>query len=94
MLKLYDMNTKEGRDAVAKYEQERDEKIVEGQQLYAKIKRSSKYYGQTNPGELFPVYVVAGAGDYHVQGGPGSQYRLKDVNLYVVDTDGVEVRIS
>lgn len=30
---------------------------------------------------------------YAVQGGPGGQYRLKDVNLFIVE-DGREMRIS
>jgi hypothetical protein len=65
-----------------------------GQQLYAQIKRTSKYYGQTDKGALFEVYVIAGCADgYVVQGGPGGQYRLRDVNLYVVD-EGREMRIS
>ncbi len=64
-------------------------------QLYAKIKRSSKYYGQTEPNQLFPVYIVAtpGRGEYIVQGGPGGQYRLADVNLFIIH-DGHEQRIS
>lgn len=66
---------------------------MSGQQIYARIKRSSKYYGQGERGKLFPVYVMSGAGDYVVQGGPGGQYRLVDVNLYVVEGD-CEKRIS
>jgi hypothetical protein len=67
-----------------------------GQQLYAKIKRTSKYFRQTKPGEAFPVHVCYGFDkhDYNVQGGPGSQYRMSDVNLYVIDEDGREMRIS
>ncbi|KAB2839893.1 MAG: hypothetical protein F9K47_14920 [Burkholderiales bacterium] len=65
-----------------------------GQQLHAKIKRSSKYYGQGEKGALFEVFVEAGnPAAYLVQGGPGGQYRLSDVNLYIVE-DGREVRIS
>lgn len=52
--------------------------------LFAEIKRSSKYYGQGERGELFPVSIVDG-GEYVVQGGPGGQYRLKDVWLWAVD---------
>lgn len=64
------------------------------QQLFAAIKRSSKYYGQTSRGELFPVHIIAGdPAGYLVQGGPGTQYRLVDVNLFIVD-NGTEVRIK
>lgn len=67
----------------------------EGQQLYAKIKRSSKYYGQSGRNEIFPVYVCSGPdwGEYIVQGGPGGQYRLCDVNLFIVHA-GYQQRIA
>ena len=92
--RLLDMATPEGRAECERYEAEKAEKVKSGQQLDAKIKRSSKYYGQTAPGELFEVFVEAGnPADYLVQGGPGGQYRLSDVNLYIVE-DGREVRIS
>ena len=91
---ICDMSTNEGRAKVAAYEAEKAEKVKSGQQLYAKIKRTSKYYGQGERGALFPVYVEAGwAEGYVVQGGPGGQYRLKDVNLFIMD-DGREMRIS
>ncbi|MDQ0138556.1 hypothetical protein [Cupriavidus necator] len=61
--------------------------------LRAELKRSSKYYGQTEVGELFPVSIVAG-GEYVVQGGPGGQYRLKDVWLWAVDTEGKKTRLA
>lgn len=68
--------------------------VRSGQLLYAKIKRSSKYYGQGEKGALFEVFVEAGHPEaYVVQGGPGGQYRLSDVNLFVVK-DGRELRIS
>lgn len=91
---ICDMSTDEGRAKVAAYEAAKAEKVKSGQQLYAKIKRTSKYYGQGETGALFPVYVVAGGAEgYVVQGGPGGQYRLKDVNLFIVD-DGREMRIA
>ena len=92
---ICDMNTSEGRAKVEAYEAAKAEKVKSGQQLYAKIKRTSKYYGQGQPGGLFPVYVEAldYAEGYAVQGGPGGQYRLKDVNLFIVD-DGREMRIA
>lgn len=58
-----------------------------GQKLLARIRKASKYYGQGNEGELFPV-VVASKDDYGVIGGPGGQYRLADVDLFVVFADG------
>ncbi|SOY73025.1 hypothetical protein [Cupriavidus taiwanensis] len=65
-------------------------------QLYAEIKRSSKYYGQTAAGELFRVRILPAlpGGEYVVQGGPGGQYRLKDVWLWAVEDEGKKVRLS
>lgn len=61
--------------------------------LYAEIKRSSKYYGQTERGELFAVSILCG-GEYVVQGGPGGQYRLSDVWLWVRDGEGKKMRLG
>ena len=92
--RILDMATPEGRAEAESYERSKAEKVRSGQQLYAKIKRSSKYYGQGERGALFEVFVEAGnPAAYLVQGGPGGQYRLADVNLFIVD-DGREVRIS
>ncbi len=92
--RILDMGTAEGRAEAESYERSKAEKVRSGQQLYAKIKRSSKYYGQGEKGGLFEVFVEAGNPlAYLVQGGPGGQYRLADVNLFIVD-DGREVRIS
>lgn len=74
------------------------------QQLYAKIKKSSKYfdqnwYAERNPerwGWPFAVQVCPDNPDpagYIVQGGPGGQYRLSDVNLYVIES-GHEIKIK
>lgn len=64
------------------------------QQIHARIKRNSKYYGQTEKGELFPVYINPQCGyDYVVEGGPGGRYRLSDVNLFVVE-NGKQLRIA
>lgn len=91
---VVDMGTEEGRAKVAAFERAKAEIVKSGQQLYAKIKRSSKYYGQGERGALFEVFVEAGNPlGYVVQGGPGGQYRMSDVNLYVV-ADGREMRIS
>ncbi len=57
---------------------------MNGQQLYAKIKRTSKYYGQGEIDGLFEVFIDPSVRDeYKVQGGPGGQYRLRDVTLWV-----------
>lgn len=70
-------------------------------QLYAKIKKSSKYHGQNElakrTGEFpFPVEVAPDGrsdGGYVIKGGPGGQYTAKDVNLYAI-VDGIEIRLS
>lgn len=58
----------------------------QGQQLFARIKKSSEYAHQTD--KLFPVRVgTPPYDDYAVHGGPGGVYRLSDVNFYVIDGD-------
>jgi hypothetical protein len=93
-MQIFDITTQEGRDSIAEFEKRRVKLAGKGQQLYAQIKRSSKYYGQTVAKALFPVYVEARRGEYVVQGGPGGQYRLADVNLFVAGEDGETQRIS
>lgn len=70
-----------------------------GQQLYAEIKKSSKYASQADWARRegwpypFPVRIASdGGGDYVVKGGVGGQYRLADVNLYVIE-DGQKFRV-
>ncbi|WP_417777118.1 hypothetical protein [Stutzerimonas xanthomarina] len=70
-----------------------------GQQLYAEIKKSSKYAGQADWAKRegrpypFPVRIASdGGGDYVVKGGPGGQYRMADVNLYVIE-NGQKFRV-
>ena len=53
----------------------------DGQKLLARIRPTSKYYGQGVEGSLFPV-CIGPAGEYCVLGGPGGQYRLLDVDLF------------
>lgn len=50
--------------------------------LYASIRKSSEYHGQTKPGALFPVSIGGGYGDYIVAGN-SNQYRLRDLRFYV-----------
>ena len=83
-MEIVDMSTEEGRATVEEYERDKAETVRFGQQLFAKIKRSSKYYNQNE---------LATYGEYCIQGGPGGQYRLADVNLFVVE-GGRELRIS
>ncbi|AXQ50171.1 hypothetical protein DZC31_26600 [Stenotrophomonas rhizophila] len=65
---------------------------VAGQQLFAKIKKSSDYAHQTD--QLFPVRVgTPPYGDYAVHGGPGGVYRLSDVEFYIIE-DGKQYRLK
>ena len=69
------------------------------QQIYAKVKKSSKYFWQNELAKQqgtfpFPVTIDAKTTEaYKVKGGPGEQYWLSDLNLYVI-TDGKELRIK
>ncbi len=62
------------------------------QQLVARIKRSSKYYGQTEPGAWFEVRVVADT-HYHLRGN-NNNYRLSDVALGMRLDGGVVVDLA
>lgn len=55
----------------------------QGQRLLARIRPSSKYYGQGEEGALFAV-CIGPSGEYSVLGGPGGQYRLSDVDLFAI----------
>lgn len=71
----------------AAIESHQAELTAHGQRLLARIRPTSKYYGQGQEGTLFPV-CIGPAGEYCVVGGPGGQYRLKDVDLFAVFDDG------
>lgn len=63
-----------------------------GQQLFARIKKSSEYAHQTD--QAFPVRVGQPPyGDYAVHGGPGGLYRLSDVEFYI-NEDGKQYRLK
>lgn len=69
-----------------------------GQQLYAEIKKNSKYAHQADwcrtqgYGYPFKVRIAFDKDGYSVKGGVGGQYRLEDVNLYVLE-DGKKIRV-
>jgi hypothetical protein len=75
------------RAAHAAFEAKCEASLVTGQKLFARIRESSKYFGQSDAGQLFPV-VVTSQKEYTVVGGPGGQYRLKDVDLFVSFEEG------
>lgn len=60
-----------------------------GQNLYAEIKKTSRYAYQRDWAGWptpFPVQIVPGAAEgFVVKGGVGGQYRLEDVQLFVID---------
>jgi hypothetical protein len=75
-------------------------RVAKGQQLYAKVKKSSKYFYQNAEAQRDPLYGLPFRvlidpccdDDFCAKGGPGGQYRLADIDLYVVE-DGRELRI-
>lgn len=67
------------------------------QQLYAKIKKSSKYFYQNEYAKErgtfpFPVKIRGYHGDYCVKADIGD-YRLRDVSLFVI-ADGEEIKLK
>lgn len=65
---------------------------MEGQQIVARIKRSSKYWGQTAANQWFDVRVVDDA-SYRLRGNDNN-YRLSDVVLGVRLDDGSVVNLA
>lgn len=65
---------------------------MNSQQLVARIKRSSKYWGQTPPNQWFDVRVVSN--DYYQLRGNNNNYRLSDVVMGIRFADGVVVDLS
>ena len=74
------------REQFAEIEARQTALMQDGQRLLGRIRKSSKYYGQGENDALFPI-SIGFAGDYCVHGGPGGQYRLKDVDLFAVFDD-------
>lgn len=71
------------------------------QQLFATIKKTSKYYSQNTFSTgghpvPFPVFVDADwqFDKYCVKGGPGGQYWLSDVCLYVRAVGGQFLKVK
>jgi hypothetical protein len=65
---------------------------MNGQKLVARIKRSSKYWGQTEPNKWFDVRVVADT--FYQLRGNHNNYRLSDVVLGMRLDDGTIVDLS
>ena len=81
------------RAKMAAHQAKCQELLGTGQKLLARIRPSSKYYGQGDEGKLFPV-VVTYQTEYGIVGGPGGQYRHSDVDLFVVfmdDADPIQI---
>jgi hypothetical protein len=71
-------------------------------QLFAQIKKSSKYHRQgvesgliESADSLFPVEIFFGKNplDFPVIG-MGNKYRLEDVHLFVLNEDGVKLQLT
>jgi hypothetical protein len=75
------INQDEVRASLAAFEARCAEIRAGGQKLFARIRPSSKYFGQGKEGELFTAVITSDA-QYQVQGGPGGCYRLADVDLF------------
>jgi hypothetical protein len=56
-----------------------DESCEAGQKIFARIRKSSKYFGQGGEGKFFAVVIMPG--QYSVQANH-NQYRLIDVDLF------------
>lgn len=78
---LRKINREEVRAAIAEFDARCAEIRAGGQHLFARIRPSSKYFGQGVEGALFSAVITSDA-QYQVQGGPGGSYRLADVDLF------------
>ena len=66
----------------------------DGQRLLARIRPTSKYFGQGDEGKLFPVAVAPDPVGYTVVGGPGGRYRLADVELFAIFDEVKPIQIT
>lgn len=80
------------RDFDSETEQPQADDANSAQQLVARIKRSSKYYGQTKPNEWFAVRVVPDMG-YGLRGN-NNNYRFGDVVFGIRLEDGTVVELK
>jgi len=70
------------------------------QDIYAEIKKTSKYHYQVRMSQEhghmypFPAHIEPDCDGYVVKGGIGGQYRLEDVALFVLDDDGTKTYIT
>lgn len=78
----------------AEAEAKKQARATRGVVLHARIREESKYFGQTAPGDLFKVYVQDTTDVYVVGGGPGGQYRLRDVDLFAEVAPGRFIQIT
>ncbi len=67
--------------------------MMTDQKLVARIKRNSKYWGQTPANQWFDVRISDGSDHYCVRGN-GNAYRIADVAFGVRRVDGTVVDIS
>ncbi len=71
---------------------------IETGMLFAKIKKNSKYFGQTfhgmKPTDLFYVTPTDDALGYLLNGGPGGRYRLTDVVLFAATRNGSLIKLK
>lgn len=68
--------------------------VAPKQQLVARIKRSSKYWGQTKPNQWFEVRVIDDRPcDYHLCGN-NNRYSVRDVILGVRLASGAIVELA
>jgi hypothetical protein len=63
------------------------------QQLVARIKRSSKYWGQTAPNAWFDIRDITGGRDHSVVGN-NNIYRMKDLSFGVRLANGAVVDLT
>lgn len=71
----------------AAHEARRSQLLETGQKIFARIRKSSKYYGQGGKDKLLNVVITK---DHYAVQCAGNQYRLIDVDLFVAFVEGDE----